>query len=176
MDTTQQTIGQIVGDFTELAHDLHDKGVINEGKLKELLDLGMALAKPNMTAYGRRSGPELYEELTSLSVAYLDLGRDYKELLEDYKKLEKDYIALHKKKVGLIKFANTVLQNDVAFLQGSIVRTLLNVTDKQNKQIRDLGGEPTFVGLRAKAEAKWQRHCASRTRRVGRVWAGRLRA
>ena len=42
MDTTQQTIGQIVGDFTELAHDLHDQGVINEGKLKELLDLGMA--------------------------------------------------------------------------------------------------------------------------------------
>ena len=26
MDATQQTIGQIVGDFTELAHDLHDKG------------------------------------------------------------------------------------------------------------------------------------------------------
>ena len=43
MDTTQQTIGQIVGDFTELAHDLHDKGLINEGKLKELLDLGMVV-------------------------------------------------------------------------------------------------------------------------------------
>ena len=39
MDTTQQTIGQIVGDFTELAHDLHDQGVINEGKLKEYLGL-----------------------------------------------------------------------------------------------------------------------------------------
>ena len=54
--------------------------------------------------------------------------------------------------------------------------SMLYGADKQNKQIRDLGGEPTFVGLRAKAEAKWQRHCASRTRRVGRVWAGRLRA
>ena len=89
---------------------------------------------------------------------------------KDYKKLENDYIALHKKKVGLIKFANTVLQNDVAFLQGSIVRTLLNVTDKQNKQIRDLGGEPTFVGLRAKAEAKWQRHCASRSPSKSPTW------
>ena len=48
MDTTQQTIGQIVGDFTELAHDLHDQGVINEGKLKELLDLGMALSSRMM--------------------------------------------------------------------------------------------------------------------------------
>ena len=46
MDTTQQTIAQITADFTELAHDLHDKGAINEWKLKELLDLGMALANP----------------------------------------------------------------------------------------------------------------------------------
>ena len=44
MDYTQQTIAQITADFTELAHDLHDKGAINEWKLKELLDLGMALA------------------------------------------------------------------------------------------------------------------------------------
>ena len=41
MDYTQQTIAQITADFTELAHDLHDKGAINEWKLKELLDLGM---------------------------------------------------------------------------------------------------------------------------------------
>ena len=57
MDSTQQTTAQITADFTELAHNLHDEGVINEGKLKELLDLGMALAKPNMTAAGRRSHP-----------------------------------------------------------------------------------------------------------------------
>ena len=91
---TQQTIAQITADFTELAHDLHDKGVINEGKLKELLDLGMALAKPNMTTHGRRSGPELYEELLSFSVAFLNLSAYYKELLEDYKKLKKEYLKL----------------------------------------------------------------------------------
>ena len=59
MDTAQQTIGQIVGDFTELAHDLHDKGVINEGKLKELLDASgstssrLASASTSLTHRGR---------------------------------------------------------------------------------------------------------------------------
>ena len=34
MDDTQQTIAQLTAHFTELAHDLHDKGAINEWKLK----------------------------------------------------------------------------------------------------------------------------------------------
>ena len=89
MDYTQQTIAQITAEFTELAHDLHDKGAINEWKLKELLDLGMALAKPNHTAAGRKSGPELVDENEKLSAMHSQVMVWCKGLLNGHVTLRK---------------------------------------------------------------------------------------
>ena len=43
MDTSQQAIDEIRGTYTDLIDRMHEQGAINEGKMKELLDLGMAL-------------------------------------------------------------------------------------------------------------------------------------
>ena len=43
MDTTQQTMDEIQGAYTDLIDQLHDEGAINEGKMKELLDLATSL-------------------------------------------------------------------------------------------------------------------------------------
>ena len=61
------TIDEIRGEYTDLIERLHDEGAINEGKRLELLNLGMKLAHPNLTAAGRRSGPELVQENAQLT-------------------------------------------------------------------------------------------------------------
>ena len=38
MDTTQQTINEIRGTYTDLIDRMHEEGAINEGKMKELLE------------------------------------------------------------------------------------------------------------------------------------------
>lgn len=168
MDTTQQTIGKIVGDFTELAHDLHDQGLINEGKLKELLDLGMALAKPNMTAYGRRSGPELIEENAALRADLAGSCARLTTLLRVSRHLKKEYL-------GLVE-DSSALMKDFKF-RGRMINSLLFVAEQQNAQITDLGGEPVEAPgeLVAKVNARWRRFRASRGRRLMGVWANRLR-
>ena len=169
MDSTPQTIDEIRGSYTDLVDELHEKGAINEGQLKELLDLGMALAKPNMTAYGRRSGPELIEENAALRADLAYSCARLTTLLRVSRHLKKEYL-------GLVE-DSTALMKDFKF-RGRMINSLLFVAAQQNKQITDLGGEPIEAPgeLVAKVNALRRRHLASRGRRLRGVWANRLRA
>ena len=162
MDYTQQTIAQITADFTELAHDLHDKGAINEWKLKELLDLGMALAKPNHTAAGRKSGPELVDENEKLSAMHSQVMVWCKGLLNGHVTLRK-----HRDELMAV---NTLIRKDKEW-KCRTIKTLLATIDKKNKRLAELGEFARAPSIRAAVGVSWRRHLG--LTRGGRTRSGR---
>ena len=139
MDSAPQTIDEIRGSYTDLVDALHEKGAINEGELKELLDLGMALAKPNLTASGRLSVPELVEEHAELMEANagIDEAKAFVDrLMDDNIKLMRDNKLLHE--------AHKLHMQDKKWGNGMIFK-LLDIIDTQDKQITELGAEPQFA-------------------------------
>ena len=165
MDSTPQTIDEIRGSYTDLVDELHEKGAINEGQLKELLDLGMALAKPNLTASGRLSVPELVEEHAELMEANAGIARLEEKCIELM-----DHNMEFMKDNKMLREAHKLQLEDNKWEKRMIFK-LLDIIDAQDKQITELGAVPQFAAGRVRADLDtfWRRH-------LGRTRPGRTRS
>lgn len=74
---TEEMNEQTIGEFMDFADGLQEKGAIDEGEWKELLDIGMKLNNPIVTPNGRRSGLELL-------ALYRRLMTDHARLIADH--------------------------------------------------------------------------------------------